>query len=213
MNKVLFIFALFMAIAISLEAQVGFKIGLNFANMMSKDDDDHYDEDFKTLAGLHIGPTFDIPLGEKLAVQTGLLWSRKGYQVIDKDDDYTFVASLNYIDLPLMLAYKHAFSEKLTLYAGTGAYIGVGVLGKYKWDYDGDKEEEDIEWGNTNSDDVQRLDLGWETNVGVQYQQVRFNLGYLLGVKNIYAGDKDDGETVKNKCFQMSVSYMLPSKK
>lgn len=207
MKQVLFFFL--MAFAILSQAQVGLKVGLNFSNMMVKDEDDHYDEDFKTLAGLHIGPTFDIPIGQKMAVQTGLLWSQRGYKVIDKSDDFKFVASLNYIDIPLMLAYKHTLSEKMQVYAGTGLYAAVGIMGKYKWDYDGDKDEEDVQWGNTNSDDIQRLDLGWETNVGIQYEQVRVNLGYLLGIYNIHAGEHVDGYQIKNRAFQMSISYLL----
>lgn len=194
-------------------AQFGIKLGLNFANMISKDDDDHYDEDFKTRTGLNLGIGYDIAIGQKFAVQTGLAYSQKGFRVVDTDEDYTASLNLHYMEVPLTFAYKHTISEKLMVYGATGPCIGVAVAGKIKSDYDGDKEEVALDFGNANADDFQPLDFGWMLNAGIQYTQIRFNLGYNLGLKNIDSGSHADNYQNKNRCFQMSIGYILGAKK
>lgn len=211
MKQFLFIFSV--AFATLLQAQIGFKAGLNLSNMSKKDKDVHFDQGYTNLATWHVGPTLDVALGQKTAIQTGLLWSRKGYRVPDIVNKELSVISLNYIELPLTFAYKHAVSEKMFLYAGTGLYMAMCLNATYKLKMENFKRTEPMQLGNTNSDDFQQIDLGWNTNLGVQYQHLRLNVGYLLGLKNIDPGEHVDNMQMKNRCFQLSLSYILGSKK
>ena len=45
---------------------IGLKAGLNLANMLEKDDDDTYSNDFSMNPGFHLGVTVDIPLNDFL---------------------------------------------------------------------------------------------------------------------------------------------------
>ena len=45
----------------------GVKAGLNLSNMIAKDDDDNYDDDYKIRPGFHIGGYMDYALSDMLS--------------------------------------------------------------------------------------------------------------------------------------------------
>ena len=53
------------------------KAGFNLSNFSFSDDDGSDFGDFKSTPGFHIGATFDIPLGDMFAIETGILLTTK----------------------------------------------------------------------------------------------------------------------------------------
>lgn len=95
--------------------QVGVKIGANYSNVY-----DSKGEQFNAdpRLGLATGGFIAIPIGKYLGIQPELLFSQKGFQATGKvlNQDYEMTRTINYIDIPLMFAFKPI--EFLTLVAG-----------------------------------------------------------------------------------------------
>ncbi|WP_430931188.1 porin family protein [Saccharicrinis sp. 156] len=196
----------------------GIKGGLNLSNVLAKDDDDTYSDDFKMNPGFHIGPTVEFPLNEMVSFESGLLLSTKGFKSSEKETDmgdtWEYEVKLNavYIDIPLTA--KTTFDVGgAKIYGIFGPYVGIGLSGKEKEEYtqDGETEtyEADIEWGNDEDEDhLKRLDYGLTAGAGIIVNNIQLGLSYDLGLANIsaYTGD---GTKIKNKVLRFSVGYMF----
>jgi len=94
---------------------IGPKVGINLSNVYDSDGDDFYAEN---KIGLVAGLFVSIPLGTFLGIQPEIQFSQKGFKETGSilGDDYTFTRTLNFIDVPLLLAIKP--STWLTIVAG-----------------------------------------------------------------------------------------------
>ena len=191
----------------------GLKAGLNLSNMLEKDDDDTYSNDYKMNPGFHIGATVDVPFNDFLSFETGLLFTTKGMKYEDEilGADVTAKANLYYLDVPLTLKASHDLGGGLKMFGAVGPYVGFGMSGKVKStvEYQGDEEteEEDINWGSDeDEDDLKRLDMGLTFGGGVEINSIMIGISYDLGLSNISAY-QDYGTTSKNKVLKFSVGY------
>ena len=98
-----------------LKPHFGPKIGLNLSNVYDTQGDG-FDADPKI--GLATGVFLSLPIGPLVGFHPELLFSQKGFRVSGSflGSDYTFTRTLNYIDIPLLLAYKP--TEMFTVVAG-----------------------------------------------------------------------------------------------
>ena len=191
----------------------GLKAGLNLSNMLEKDNDDTYSNDYKMNPGFHIGGSFDIPINDLLSFESGLLLTTKGARVEEEDMGFSLKAKINlyYLDIPLTLKASHEISEGLKLFGAVGPYVGIGLIGKTKVTFEflgeEDTEVEDVKWGsNENSDDVKRLDMGLTFGAGVEIKSIMLGISYDLGLANI-SSYQDNGATRKNKVLKFSIGY------
>jgi opacity protein-like surface antigen len=199
----------------------GIKGGLNFSNILLKDDDDTYSNDFKMKPGFHVGATAEFPLTKMISFETGLLLSTKGYKTSEEEtymgETYKYEEKINlfYLDIPLTA--KASFDlGGVKIYGVFGPYLGMGLSGKYKYEetYDGetDSEEEDIEWGSDeDNDDLKRLDFGLTLGAGVEIKSIQIGLTYDLGLANI-STDNDNGYKGNNRVLGISVGYKFGRK-
>ena len=81
----------------------GIKGGVNFANMVMKDDDDTYSDDFKMKLGFQIGGTAEFVINEMFSFEPALMLSTKGTKMeFDiEGTDITVKTNLMYLDIPL----------------------------------------------------------------------------------------------------------------
>jgi hypothetical protein len=204
--------------------------GMSITNMSTKDNDGNYAKEgnFKSRIGGHFGALLGFNLSESIALQTGLLFSTKGYrqvekETIDEDNKYKVVGilKLSYLEVPLLVSYNYSVKDNIKIYAGLGPVLGIAVGGKYvekgTWTIDGEKESEKesekISFGNNeNRDGIKRLDLGLIIQAGVQYEKYKFGLFYNQGLMNV-SPYNDNGFSVKNKAFGLSVAYVIDLKK
>jgi len=192
----------------------GIKGGLNFANMVVKDDDDTYSDDFKMKLGFHIGGTAEFVINEKFSFEPALMLSTKGFKISEdgEEDGYeweeTMKVNLMYLDIPLNVkAYFDAGGTKV--YGLFGPYIGMGLSGKYKWEetWDGetDTDTEDVEWGSDDGQ-VKRLDFGLTIGAGLNIKGIEVGLSYALGLANL-SNDSDGGYKENHRVLLISAAY------
>lgn len=205
MRKFLLIYILFGGIS-SLYAQIGIKVGVNF-NTVRHNKFEMND----VLRGINAGTTLDIPISKRIAFQTGLIWSSKGYLFHTyRVNDYK--TRINYLELPLIFAFSKAFPDNFIIYTSFGSYIAMALSGNIQKHYlqqngafmNGSKN---LVFNDTNMADFTRYDWGGVFNVGIQFYNVRFNCGYDLGLRNI--GNKHRTDIIKNRSFITSVAYIL----
>lgn len=161
------------------EEKIGFKAGLNLANIHGDDAEDN-----KMKMGFHIGGFATIPFGN-LSFQPELLISTRGYKVDTEDDDSEASLNLMYVDIPLLL--KFYATDNFNIHVGP--QIGFNLSSKYKMDpepdgFDGDASDE------TNSIDYgAALGLEYDTDMGLVV-----GARYYYGFANI---GKDYEETIE----------------
>jgi len=196
------------------------KGGLNLSNMIAKDDEETYSDDFKMRPGFHVGAAVEFPINEMFSFETGLLLSTKGFKMSEEDtydgETYKIVEKYNllYFDIPLTA--KATFDlGGAKIYGVFGPYLGMGLSGKNKYEltYGGetDSEEEDIEWGSDEGDDLKRLDFGLTMGAGVEISSIQIGLTYGLGLANI-SSYTDDGTKINNRVLGISVGYKFGGK-
>ncbi len=191
----------------------GLKAGLNLSNMLEKDDDDTYSNDYKMNPGFHIGGTVDVPISDILSFESGLLLTTKGFKYEEEVMGISVKtkANLYYLDIPLTLKASHELSEGLKIFGAVGPYVGIGLSGKIKAtaEYLGveETEEEDVKWGSDEeNDDIKRLDMGLTFGGGVEINAIMLGISYDLGLANI-SPYQEDGATSKNKVLKFSIGY------
>ena len=189
--------------------------GLNLSNMLVKDEEDTYSNDFKMKPGFHIGATVEFPFSNVLFLGTGLFIDTKGFKTKEEGQDWVTKEKLNlyYLDIPIVLKATNEFDSGVKIFGIIGPYIGVGLSGKIKeeYEYQGQKEthEDDVEWGNDlNEDYFRRFDSGLTFGGGVEVKAILFGISYDLGLSNI-SPDNDFGFNMKNRVLKFSVGYRL----
>jgi len=194
--------------------------GFNLSNLLIKDNDGTNSNDFKYKPGFHVGVTAEFPISKSVAFETGLLFSTKGFISNFKGTDNGVIfeskGSLNllYLDIPLTSkAYYNIGASKI--YGVFGPYIGIGLSGKSKSEaiVNGvtQSDEQDINWGSGNSNELKRLDYGLTVGAGMELNSFLIGLSYNLGLANI-SSTTDYGQKIKNKVLGLSIGYKLKSK-
>lgn len=93
----------------------GPKVGLNLANVYDTEGEQF---DAGSKFGLVAGAFLSIPIGTYLGFQPEMLYSQKGFKASGSvlGSEYTFTRTLNYLDIPLLIAIKP--TPMLTIVAG-----------------------------------------------------------------------------------------------
>ncbi|ARV05992.1 hypothetical protein BTO04_04425 [Polaribacter sp. SA4-10] len=220
MRNLVKLFLVVIAITMTTDAlyaqKFGIKAGFNLSNMLAKDNEETYSDDFKMKPGFHIGATVEFPLTEMFSFETGLLLSTKGlkssYEETFAGETYKEESQLNllYPDIPLTAKASFDMGSG-KIYGLFGPYLGVGLSGKSKYEssYDDETEssEEDIEWGsNEDESDLKRMDFGLTMGAGVELNPIQIGLTYTLGLANI-SPHTDGGTKIKNRVLGISLGY------
>ena len=203
LNKLLIIVVAFTMTTKSFaQVKYGVKAGLNFANLSESDNDDSYNEGKTSKIGFHFGGTAEFPASEALSVQTGLLYSTKGYKI--NDGDFSTALNLNYLEIPINAIYKiEVGGSKLCLNAGP--YLGYAFSGSLAY---GD-ESYDYKIGSGDEDDIKALDYGINIGAGVELNdKITIGLQYGLGLANI-SSYTEYGYKSNNRVIGISVGYMF----
>lgn len=246
-NRFLMLIAL-AALTFSASAQINFgiKVGGNLSNVKQDYKDSDYEIATKMKIGFHIGLTSDIPINEMFSFQPGLLFTTKGYN-LDLDElfedfegdiprsvnadgieiDGYARTSLNYIEIPLNIAFK---ANDFQIFAGP--YLALGIGGKDKMDFsvsamgysEDFKEEIKLKpaFGEVKDEDLgddesafSALDYGLNFGLGYNVGPILIQAGYSLGLGNItpkYEGmsdtDRSDYKDL-NRVITLSVSYFF----
>ena len=195
-SKLIFLLLLGLLVQTVYAQKFGIKGGLNLASMSFSED---MENSVKSILGFHIGPVADIELQESLFFNTGILYSIKGFKMEYGSENST--TSLNYLDIPLNVAYKFSLGESSNFFVQAGPYLAYALSGKSKY---GD-ESEDIDF---EADGIKRMDFGLGIGAGIELGPIVPSVSYQLGLSNLN-DDSEDDTTVKNKVLQFSIAYMF----
>jgi opacity protein-like surface antigen len=214
MNKNLFILATVVCFFISVNAQAQFKIGaragLNLTNISMKFDGTKPsgDEKSKMKPGFQVGVVGEFGLGKSFALQPALLVATQGCKF--KVEDYKSSTNLTYIQVPINAMYKLGVGN-LNILFQAGPYLGYAIAGKYKWEEDGKKESEKIEFGSDEEKhDMKAFDFGLGLGAGVELMKsLQIGLGYNIGLANLSNAEKTKAH---NNGLALTVTYLFGKK-
>ena len=196
--KLIFFIVLAMFIKFSDAQTFGIKGGMNIASMSFSSSG--FDVSPKSIIGVHIGPVAEFKLQESLSFNTGLLYSLKGTRATNNLLKET--TTLNYLEIPLNIAYKFETSKTSKFFIQAGPYLGYALSGKDKTN----GETTDIEFGEGGA---KRFDFGVGIGLGLEFGQLVPSVNYQFGLANI---NDDKDIKLKNKVFEISIAYMFGGK-
>lgn len=205
LTKIVLVAALVAFSASTFAQTIGIKAGLNLANTAVKAEGESVD-DVKMRTAWHVGAVVDFPLSDLISVQPGLIIASKGYKI--DVDGFKSTASPLYVDIPIDVKVGGDVGGA-KIYGAVGPYIGIGVAGKFKEEFDGNTEEADIKWGSDeNEHDWKRLDVGVDIGAGVEFGAIGVGATYQLGLVNMFpGGDSDNSANTRN--IMVSVAYYI----
>lgn len=160
----------------------------------------------------HFGVDMEIAVAPDFYFQPGLLFTTKGfkdkYSMVDEGINVSgdFKMNVNYLELPLNLAYKPLLGDG-NLILAFGPYLGYAIGGKSKISAGGLSIENDLDFGSDDEDDLKPFDMGANLSFGYMFSggfSVQFNT--QLGLINILPGGDSDN-SMKNTGFGLSVGY------
>ncbi|MCL6102718.1 MAG: PorT family protein [Bacteroidetes bacterium] len=195
----LLIFAFMLTLVTESYSQTfGIKGGLNLANLTVSGDG--ISASVKSIIGIHVGPVAYFRLQENLSFNTGLLFSIKGAKVEGTEG---LTETLNYLVVPLNLAYKFPINESVKFFIQAGPYVGYAISGKDKYS----DVTENVKFGEKGG--LKRGDFGLGFGAGLGFGSIITSLNYELGLSNMI---DDSNYKSKNKVLQLSVAYMFGGK-
>lgn len=206
--------------AVSYGQSLRIKGGLNISNMLVKDNDDTYSDDFKSRIGYQLGLTFQTKSDRTFSFEGGMSLATRGYDY----SDFVMIEGMAVkVDQELRLSYLYiplnakATAElgKAKIYGKLGPYLGVGLKGQVytKASVDGYSEDDtaDIEWGNDpDTDDLKVFDGGVNIGAGIEIGKLEFGVDFDYGLANISAYT-DNGSTMSNRNTSFTVAYKFAS--
>ncbi len=203
------------------------KLGMSMSNLTKIDP-----------SGMKVGYTFgvgmDYAFTDTWALQSGLMFSSKGYKYSEEagGDKYTEKANAHYLEIPVLAAYKMDIADNMKFIVNAGPYFAVGLGGitSYSEEYSGDKDEwhgpkifkkydmPNGQGGTTSEAICKRFDMGLQYGVGLEISDhylvnLTGQYGFINPYKNdVYKLDADGdptNETIspKNISFYISVGY------
>jgi hypothetical protein len=175
------------------------KVGMSMTNLTG-------DMDGDMKIGYNVGVGMDYAFSEDWSLQSGLNFTGKGAK------GEGIKIKMNYVELPILAAYKFALGENMKFVVNAGPYLAVGLGGKMSVDGADGEEGGDIKLFSKEDGAeealMKRFDLGIQYGIGLEVgEHYLVNLTGQNGFINPL-NDKVWGEaSTKNMAFSISVGY------
>ena len=173
------------------------KVGMSMTNLTG-------DMDGDMKIGYNVGVGMDYAFSEDWSLQSGLNFTGKGAK------DEGVKVKMNYVELPILAAYKFALGENMKFVVNAGPYLAVGLGGKMTVDgEDGGSVKLFSKEDGAEEALMKRFDLGIQYGIGLEVgEHYLVNLTGQNGFINPL-NDKVWGEelSTKNIAFSISVGY------
>jgi len=185
-------------------AQFGVKGGVNFSNLYTEEVKDN-----NVLTSFNVGVFATLPINNFLAIQSELLYSRKGAK-LEYDNAFTVGSAkfqLNYIEVPVLLRVN--ITNNLNIHAGP--YFAYLIDAQVKNESDSgnfDFEE------SYNNDDFNKFDYGLAGGIGFDFESfgigARYNYGLnTVGKERTILGQSYTIPDGKNSNISLYISFQL----
>lgn len=171
----------------------GFRVGMNAS---------HVGSDNPTLdaGGVKTGLNIGIAAGTQLTyraplfIESGLYYTQKGGNSGSGHDKVT--CDLNYLEVPLVIKYKHFVGHQTSIQPYAGGYLAVGTDGEIK------DHNTRMSQGSFDDDNFSRFDGGLKIGCGVGYSMLYLDASYDIGLANI---GKDKFDDTHGGCFTINL--------
>ena len=200
MRKLLMGYCLLLPFLGSSQVKFGAKAGTNFANFIERPE---YKEDKKYtgsyLARINAGLILEIPLNDNnnWFINTSLGYSGKGNR--DRRVGYlpsfdTVITYLNYIELPVSIAYKFSEGNDNRFILAGGPYAAYGFKGKVEYYKDPDRTEINL---HRKDGIYKRIDVGFIVNFSYEIKaKWGIQLGYSRSIFDISRNEWKENNNV-----------------
>lgn len=232
--KLLACSAVLLGLSSSINAQeagkfrVGVGVGMNVNSISNAKDafDAEDGTDISSKIGFNAGLKADYFFTNNVYLGTGLMFNQKGIKgdYSDPDDPeykYSEKVTLNYLEIPLHIGYRHPVSNNVAIFGEVGPYFAYAVSGKVKYDpSDPDDETNLFKIKDDAGDKIyKRFDAGIGIHAGVEFNKFQIKVGYDFGLTNLnktysFEDYDEDGDTYtyktkggKNGTFTVGVAY------
>ena len=171
----------------------GLRVGLNVSHVSSQ-------SPALDGSGLKSGLNLGIAAGTQLTyraplfLESGLYYTQRGGKSGSGDTKFTY--SLNYLEVPLIVKYKHFVGNQTSIQPYAGGYLAVGTDGDIK-NYGSRRAFSSYEDGY-----FKRFDGGLKIGCGVGFNMFYADACYNIGLANT---GQDTFADTHNGCFTLSV--------
>lgn len=182
--------------------------GLNIANASYKINGDK--QSTSSILSYKAGVVLDIDIAKGFYIQPGIFYSVKGAEINYNSSILSghIKSTLDYLEIPLNLAYRYDLGNAGAVFAAVGPYMGLGMKGKNKTSVTtplgSTEKEDDIKFGDAD-DEVKKIDYG--VNFGIGYISpvgLYLRAQYGLGLANLANASSVSS---KNRVFGISLGY------
>jgi OOP family OmpA-OmpF porin len=200
--------------------------GPHSASVIESNDIPNWDEsEYSSKSGFHLGLLGEIPFSEtsNFYFQPGLMYMSKGRkyfhltrdtirQILSDTISNRVTTSVNYIEIPLNLAYKIPLGKKAKFLLSAGPYVGFFFNGNQKYEtriYSLNSfKNRDIKL-ETGPDEgkVNTLDAGLNARAGLELGSLMITGFFTRGLTNFYTAAYDG--TFKHQVKGVSLSFWL----
>lgn len=172
---------------------VGLRVGLNASHVSSESP---LLDGSSVKSGLNIGIAAGTQLSYRapLFIESGLYYSQKGGKSDSGSGKFTY--DLNYLEVPLIIKYKHFVGNQTSIQPYAGGYLAVATDGQIK-NYGTRTAFSSYDDGYFN-----RFDGGLKIGCGVGYNMLYLDASYDIGLANIGQDNFDD---THNGCFTINL--------
>jgi len=171
----------------------GLRVGMNASHVSSESP---VLDGSSVKTGLNIGLAAGTQLTYRapLFLETGLYYSQKGGKSGRGADKFTY--DLNYLEVPLLIKYKHFVGNQTSIQPYAGGYLALGTDGNIK-NYGTRTAFSSFDNGYFN-----RFDGGLKIGCGVGFNMLYLDASYDIGLSNIGQDNFDD---THNGCFTLNI--------
>jgi hypothetical protein len=206
MKKLFFVLALMVIVSPYIQAQkggggrggmqFGVKLGPSFSTWTGEDAEAGPGESKKMIIAPHLGVFMTIPLTTMLSLQPELLFSAQGVKYT-YEDGYKEKYLTNHLNVPIALRIQMPSG----FYIIVGPQVGFSLGGKYKWEFEDEDGEEDLE-------DLKAVAFSGVVGFGYQLPS---GFGVYARYAHTFSAPFDFDEDVKinNSLIMLSFFYML----
>jgi hypothetical protein len=181
----------------------GIQGGINLSKILLKDNYNNYSDKLESNPGINGGVTLGFRLSHFIEVEAAALYESRGYKY--EDEVFTQKLNLLYADIPVLLKVGPTYGP-FKIFGAAGPYLGIGIMGNYKYFYGPDKITHHLKWGNGDEDYLKRMDFGVKFGVGAEAMNITLGAYYTVGLVNIIKTN-DYGTKFLNRGISICVGY------
>jgi len=194
MKKLLSVLAIMVVAATTSFAQIGARIGMDFASFRGD-----YKKDYKSSIGLHLGAVYNFELADALSLQPGAFYVQRNW----KTDVGDFKVHSHHIEVPVVLKYNLDITSDIKIDPHAGPYFGLGFAGQSKDEINGEK----VKVFKKEHMNVANFDMGIQFGVGATFFDAAYvGFDYEIGFRefgsNPYTGH--------NNMFMITFGVWIP---